>query len=168
MLFNLKLGINDTSSNIIRREAIRGIVFKNDSILMVRSNKGDYKFPGGGLNKGESHQETLIREIKEETGYQVNNIREKIGEITERKFDAYEENAIFEMISHYYICEISNEQIEQQLDDYELKLELLPEWVTVQQAVNINETLLKKEEDKNPWIERETIVLEKLKESLNT
>ena len=38
-----------------KRIAVRGVVIRGEEILLVKSNKGDYKFPGGGINKGESH-----------------------------------------------------------------------------------------------------------------
>jgi 8-oxo-dGTP pyrophosphatase MutT (NUDIX family) len=50
------------------REAIRAIILQKNTILLVHSNKGDYKFPGGGVEGQESHSECLIREVAEETG----------------------------------------------------------------------------------------------------
>jgi len=39
---------------------------------MVRSQKyGEYKFPGGGIERNETHAEALIREVMEETGYRL-------------------------------------------------------------------------------------------------
>lgn len=64
------------------------------------SNKGDYKFPGGGVEGNESHSECLIREVAEETGYINFIIKDKAGSVIERNLDEYDNNALFQMTSH--------------------------------------------------------------------
>jgi 8-oxo-dGTP pyrophosphatase MutT (NUDIX family) len=169
MIFNYVSGIQDIDKKKVKtnyREAIRAIIFQGNSILMVHTNKGDYKFPGGGVNKGESHKETLEREVKEETGYLVNSVKSKIGVFIERNIDEYEENAIFQMTSYYYKCEISDNKTLQKLDDYEFELEFSPVWILIDEAIYLNEEILKKDnKHRNPWVYRETKVLKALKEN---
>lgn len=171
MLFNHVLGLQEVNKekvNVNYREAVRAIILQNNNILMVHSNKGDYKFPGGGVNKEESHEKTLKREVREETGYIINNVKNKIGVITERKIDEYQKDSVFEMISHYYLCEVSNEQTFQQLDDYEAELDFCPIWIHLDEAIHLNEEILKKENnEKNRWVYRETTVLKALKDYYN-
>lgn len=165
MIFNYILGLQDVEegTNIISREAVRAIILNKDNILMIYNNKGDYKFPGGGINKKESHQEALKREVKEETGYPLDSITKKIGVVIERNIDKYEKDSIFEMTSHYYLCKISDKQTFQELDDYEAELEFQPIWINIDKAIEGNEQILKgKAEAKNPWVNRETTVLKKL------
>ncbi|NLI58381.1 MAG: hypothetical protein GX387_07660 [Clostridium sp.] len=48
MLFQLEFGIKeiyDIKRKVNLREAVKGIAVKNGKILMVKSNKGDFKFP---------------------------------------------------------------------------------------------------------------------------
>ena len=61
---------------------IYGLIIKNDRILLIKKANGPYKgkldLPGGSLEFGERPEDTLIREIKEETGldvidYKINN-----------------------------------------------------------------------------------------------
>jgi 8-oxo-dGTP pyrophosphatase MutT (NUDIX family) len=170
MFFNYILGIEEVGKekvNINHREAVRAVILKGNYILMVHTNKGDYKFPGGGANKGESHAQTLKREVKEETGYILNNVKDRIGVFTERKLDNYEENSIFEMVSHYYLCEISDDKTGQQLDDYESELDFQPVWISMDEAIRLNEEIINNHSiDKNSWIYRETKVLRAIKESI--
>lgn len=43
------------------------VVFNNDEVLLVFHNLGHYGFPKGHIEKGETEEETAIREVKEET-----------------------------------------------------------------------------------------------------
>lgn len=167
MVFNQVLGLKEVNKdkvNMSYREAVRAVIVHDNKLLMVHSNKGDFKFPGGGANKEENHEATLKREVREETGYIINNVVKKIGVITERRLDKHQENSIFEMISYYYLCKVSDKQTTQELDDYEIKQEFSPVWIGLDEAIRNNEEIVKSvNEDKNPWVSRETIVLNELR-----
>lgn len=147
------------------REAIRAIIIQDKKILLVQSNKGDYKLPGGGIEANEKHAECLMREVTEETGYVNCVVKEKLGTVIERKLDEYDERALFQMTSHYYICDLTNNnKIAQQLDKYEIAQEFTPVWVTLDEAIEQNDKILNSlEAEKNSWIMREIYVLKKLK-----
>ena len=55
----------------IYRVAVRGIVFIDGKLLMIEDNFGEVKLPGGGIDSGEDDYKALVREVKEETGYDV-------------------------------------------------------------------------------------------------
>lgn len=154
----------DIYKNTIERIAVRAIIMKNNHILLVQSNTGDFKFPGGGVEKDESHEECLKREVKEETGYINCIVLDKIGTIIERKKDDFEKDALFQMTSHYYICDlVSEEKDELHLDEYEAVLDFTPIWVTLDEAIKQNESLIGKF-GQNGWLKRETYVLKQLEE----
>jgi len=46
---------------------------KGRVLLQQRSDYGDWGLPGGGMNPGETIQETMVREVYEETGLSVND-----------------------------------------------------------------------------------------------
>ncbi len=57
------------------RCASKAIIIDNGSVLLNRCKKEDgsiyYDLPGGGQNLYESMEQTVLREVKEETGYEV-------------------------------------------------------------------------------------------------
>ena len=57
---------------VIPRASVRGIILKCGKIAMMHSKKYDYyKLPCGGIEPGETLEETLIREVREESGLTV-------------------------------------------------------------------------------------------------
>nr|QFU78562.1 RNA pyrophosphohydrolase [uncultured bacterium] len=168
MMFSINIGlgeVQDKKLKINHREAIRAVIFKDKQLLMIKTNKGDYKFPGGGIETNEDYQKALTREVREEAGYTVNKVINKLGIVNETHLDEFEDNLIFEMVSHYYLCEVTDNCGEQELDDYELEQEFCPEWISIGDAISNNEKLMK-DLSRNRWVERETRVLHQLCTSL--
>jgi mutator protein MutT len=57
-----------------------GIIFKNDAVLLVkRRDMPLWTLPGGYIESGETPEQGVIREVYEETGYEV-VINKKVGE----------------------------------------------------------------------------------------
>ena len=55
------------------RETCFGICVKDNSLGLVKK-KGQFSFVGGGIEKGETHEECLKREFIEESGFELLNI----------------------------------------------------------------------------------------------
>ncbi|ART76966.1 NUDIX hydrolase [Sutcliffiella horikoshii] len=162
MYFNKFIGIEKVENKHIKvREAVRAIAIRDSHILMVHSNKDDFKFPGGGVESGETHVEALIREVLEETGYVNTVVGEKFGVYLERREDVFDQGLHFEMNSHYYMCECMGETVAQQLEGYEIEQGFTAKWITIEEAISQNERA-QKLSDHNGWIERETYVLHKI------
>ena len=47
------------------------IIVKDNKILLIKHHRGDYGFPKGHMEYGETEEETAIRETKEETNIDV-------------------------------------------------------------------------------------------------
>ena len=64
---------------ITKRQAVRGVIFsgENKIILLKRIKNGKefYVFPGGGIDEGETNEEALRREIFEEVGAKIKDIK---------------------------------------------------------------------------------------------
>lgn len=53
---------------------VRAIIIRQNKILLIKRikpNKTYWVFPGGGIEKGETTEQALIREIKEESGLDI-------------------------------------------------------------------------------------------------
>jgi 8-oxo-dGTP diphosphatase len=112
----------DTDKSQIKwtyREASRGIVLLNDKIILMNvSNKGYYKLPGGGTEKSESPEATFVREVKEETGYEI-EATNYMGDVLEFRFFKEKQEGFMQQ-SHCFVGKaISEHQYATNLDEYE-------------------------------------------------
>ncbi|WP_281821029.1 NUDIX domain-containing protein, partial [Eisenbergiella massiliensis] len=69
----LVLDSHDYNNNVpvFEKNAVRAIIIKNGLFAMQLGNSGEYKIPGGTVEEGESFEQALLREIREETGLSV-------------------------------------------------------------------------------------------------
>lgn len=61
------------------RVSSRCVLVENDKVLLIYREKNDriyYVFPGGGVEDGETNEECLIRECREELGIEINIIKQ--------------------------------------------------------------------------------------------
>jgi 8-oxo-dGTP pyrophosphatase MutT (NUDIX family) len=157
-VFDSKNYKNDWSK--FKRDSVRAIIFSNNEIVMIKSKKfGEYKFPGGGIEKNESHFEALVREVKEETGLHIiiDSIKKYGKTLIIRKGTS--QNEIFEQESFYYSCGVQNNLISQpQYDEgYETENKYSLVYVSLEKAIESNKKLLNISEI--PWVERDLTVL---------
>lgn len=145
----------------IRRTAVRGIILRDGQLLMIRSSFGEVKFPGGGQEDGETDEETLLREVLEETGYTA--LKESIrpyGEVIEKRRSKYEDT-IWHQKNRYYFCTISGTQAPCSYTENEQRHGMHQLWITPAEAVALNRQMVQRE-GQNPWNRRELAVLELL------
>ena len=163
--FSLSYGLKsipETSQKIIRR-ACKAVILKDNCILLIHTNKGDFKFPGGGVKSGESSFDCLKRELSEETGYGLNSVGALVGTVSEKSHDKFEKDKYFCMESEYFLAEIDEtHQDKQSLDDYEEEQDFKPMFIDINEAIYINQNLLENALDINPWVQRETDVLRQI------
>ncbi len=88
---------------------VAAIIKKENYYFIAQRNKKKYmglkwEFPGGKVETGETFEEALEREIKEELNIKI-NILNKIAKET------FNDSSI-NVIIHYYLCSMDNELIE--------------------------------------------------------
>jgi len=145
------------------RNSARSIIIRNGKIAMIHSLKYDYyKFPGGGIEPGESDIDVLIRETAEEAGLTVvpDTIRE-YGYVHRIQKSTVEEDEYFIQDNYYYLCDVEEGVRPQKLDSYESEEHFTLEYVKPETAILSNRT--KDHGPKDPvMLEREARVLEML------
>lgn len=145
----------ETYSDPPERERIagRGIVVCDGKILLSHElNTGVYMTPGGGIEDGETLEECCVRELMEETGYEVKPIRHFLT-INEYSFET-------KYVSNYFICEVTGEG-RQTLTDIEAEHGIVPEWIKIEDALAIFGTFDSKTPDVRSLYIRELTTINK-------
>jgi len=146
------------------RIAARAVIMDGDSLCLIYSPSCDeYKFPGGGVEHGESVEAALVREVREEVGAIVDRIVSRIGEIVEYDHPKERRLDLFKMNSLYYLVTVTGERVEQSLERYESELGFTPRWVNVHEAIRTNEaTMARGNSQMTRWITRDTWALRQI------
>lgn len=88
-------------------EVAAAIIVKDNKVFATQRGYGEFKdgweFPGGKLEPGESAQEALVREIREELDVDI-----RVGRLLETVEYDYPE---FHLTMHCFICELLSEEI---------------------------------------------------------
>ena len=145
----------ETYSDPPERERIagRGIVVRDGKILLSHElNTGVYMTPGGGIEEGETLEECCKREVREESGYEVNPLCQFL-KINEYSFET-------KYVSNYFICEVTGEG-KQNLTDIEIEHGIVPEWVKIEDALAIFGTFDEKTPDVRSLYIRELTTINK-------
>jgi len=149
---------NAVKAIIIAKGKIGLIHFKNDNI---------YDFPGGGIENGETVNEALIREIKEEAGAVVKPSSIKAFE-PGKYLMIYKDNRSNEIIKryfNYYFCEIEDEYAAPQLTEHETETGQQFVFIPMDEALSANELYL---QQGLHWVENPTYILRLLKNIITT
>ena len=96
-------------------EVVAAIIHEGNSFLATQRGYGEFKglweFPGGKIDDGESNEEALIREIKEELNCDI-----KINKFLLTIEYTY---PTFHLIMHCYLCNLLSEFTLMEHDDYQ-------------------------------------------------
>ena len=120
-------------NNPEKRVAARGIVIREDGkiALFNKVNKNEYKLPGGGVEKNENIEIAFKREIKEETGCEV-QIIDNLGIIKEEK-----SKGNFKQTSYVYVAKVIKDTKKLHLTKKEKDEGGKLVWVTIDKALEL-------------------------------
>lgn len=117
------------------RPAIYGVILQDDKVLLSKQWDG-YDFPGGGIELGEGLAQALTREVKEETGLEV-----EVGEILHADHSFFKNpfgDNFFHSIHLWYQCQVTGGELSiDHLAEVEKQYVDQPEWVEVEKLDQI-------------------------------
>ncbi|NLD83618.1 MAG: NUDIX domain-containing protein [Clostridiales bacterium] len=122
------------------RDSARSIIIENGKVAMIRSVRyGYYKFPGGGIERGESPVAAMIRETREEAGLLVlpESVKE-YGYVHRVQRSEQDETLCFVQDNYYYLCRAKKRLVAQALEEDEAREGFQLEFVEPALAIRKN------------------------------
>jgi len=109
-------------TNKIKHFTSSALIIHNNKVLLIYHKKLDvWLYPGGHVEENENPDETLIREVKEETGLNVEIVSNKDESLADKENDVSSLHIPFAILcelvgDHYhndliYICKIKDREI---------------------------------------------------------
>lgn len=146
------------TTGIYEKYSVRAIIVREGKLAMQCSRDGEYKIPGGGQEAGEDYTQTLIREVREETGLSViaDTICE-LGEIVELRRDIFDKTKKYVCHSLFYHCRVKEGQVPMSLTPSEMAKGYELKWATPKEVYERNILI-----EKDPWIIRDTAFVKML------
>lgn len=123
----------------VSRYASRGVLIDEEmnAAMMYMSEINLYKLPGGGIEEKETKDESFLREIREETGYEA-KVFHKLGYIEEHKM-----KNDFMQLSYCWIAYARRRVSAVNLSESEKQLGMVVKWMTLDKAMELmNESLI--------------------------
>ena len=145
---------------VYEKFSVRAIIRRNGKIAMQKSEAGEYKILGGGVEKCETYEDALAREVREESGLVVipSSIRE-IGEIIEIRRDRFAEDTKYINHSLYYFCDAEEKMVEPEMTESEIEAGFHLVWADYDEVILCNSIIVGK-----PWIDRDTLAVRMLRD----
>jgi 8-oxo-dGTP diphosphatase len=135
-----KVNVND----LTWRPSVYGIVIEDDKILLSPQFKGKFDLPGGGVDLGEDLEAAVVREVKEETGIDVEVIR-LVGLRNNIFISSHGNGRAYHSILIYYVCkkiggEISTDGFDEDEQNYAEEAQWVPlsEFDAIELASTVN------------------------------
>lgn len=115
------------------RRASRAVVFDAEgNVALLHVTKLHlHKLPGGGMEEGEDVATTLDREVKEEIGCAIKNVRE-LGMIEE-----YRNQWALHQISYCFIADLDGEKGTPDFEEDEIAEGFVPVWMPLDDAIAV-------------------------------
>ncbi|MBP5342590.1 NUDIX domain-containing protein [bacterium] len=162
------IGVIDTqdyefNSDVIDRGAVRCVSISRGKILLLKTNKNYYVFPGGHYDLSDNNDDIkcLERETVEETGYFINNKTVKeMGLIIVIEKDKVNSSIINTRNYYYFADLVRGKKASHFHKDYEIELGYEPVFISIKEAYNQNLCLL--DEINETFLSRDTFALKYL------
>lgn len=111
------------------RPSVYAIVVRAGALLVSPQLNG-YDLPGGGLEFGESFEQAVTREVKEETGVDITNPILVHSDVSFFTFTIENKQRYFHSLLHYYVADYAGGELSNEGFTNDEKLTtLFPEWL---------------------------------------
>jgi 8-oxo-dGTP diphosphatase len=143
------------------RGASRAVVFDADGnvALLHATKKHFHKLPGGGIEQGEDIETALRRELIEEIGCSVKNLRE-LGSVEE-----YRNKWELHQISYCFLADLDGEKGTPDLEEDEIADGFEPVWLSIEDAIKTLEGEAPVEDYEGKFIQLRDVTLLKAAQS---
>ena len=108
LLFEIDKKDYEKCTHSFVRNSARSIIVLDKKVAMIHSLKYDYyKFPGGGIEKGEDPVDAMIRETREEAGLVVKpETVKEYGYVHRIQKSDKDDTECFVQDNYYYLCDV--------------------------------------------------------------
>jgi len=116
-----------------KRQAARAVVIdnENNTALLFDAKHNHHKIPGGGVDAGETIEEALHREVKEEAGCEIKIIKE-VGQTVE-----YRNQINLKQTSYCWLAKVKGKKFAPKFEAAELANGFKLEWIKLDKAIKI-------------------------------
>ncbi len=129
------------------RPGVAAVIFADDRVLLQRrDDTGRWGLPGGGVEPGESVRQAIVREVREETGLEVDPVR-LIGVYSDpvhHQVVSYPDGNVIHYVSSVFECVVRAGALECGEESLELGWfhpEALPEDMMLISTIRIRDAL---------------------------
>lgn len=115
------------------RKAVRVVVYDDDNniAILYLATEDFYKLPGGGIDDGEDKLEALKREVFEELGIEIKDIKE-IGKIV-----SYRNEIKTIQYDYCYIAKLARKVQDPEYTDFEKQFDFKIKWAKINEALKL-------------------------------
>ncbi len=164
-IYETDIGLKDKKLDIDykSRKATRVVVFneKNEIALIYLAKEDFYKLPGGGIDDEEDAIDALKREVLEELGITVANIK-KIGQIL-----SYRNEIQTIQTDFCFTARFSKQVQDPEYTDFEKQFDFQTKWVKIDEAFKLFQTHKAKDYFGKFFNVRDRTLIEKVKDIID-
>lgn len=115
------------------RTAVRAFLFDDAGRIayMWSGAEAQHKLPGGGVEGDETLEQTLLREMREETGCAIHNVQ-YLGYVEEHR-----SGGAYKQTSHLYVAYVKGDKGTPQFDASERERAFEVKWLTPEEAMRL-------------------------------
>jgi 8-oxo-dGTP pyrophosphatase MutT (NUDIX family) len=114
----------------VRYQAAGGVVVNEDRVLVLqRPSRDEVRLPKGHVEKGESDEDTALREVAEESGYDALDI---VADLGHQKVEFDYQGAHVVRDEHYFLMRLQSASQEKRKKK---ELQFIPDWLGWDEAL---------------------------------